>query len=429
MKHLREYIRQILLESISLDVDVGDVILTGRFKNKRTIVKKIGKDKHGHPTINGKSILKFKIEKQLPVKKRSAKTRKELNEAMVDPASAATRMAMWSSYYGDVDVPDGIELDFVMYDIEGAKQTLENEIDSVMENYDPNEGMRDDYIADYTFDIINQSIIENIMAVLRVRTPGRYGPCNKAWEVIRSAAEPGYGPTIYDAVMSIAPNGLTSDRSSVSSQAQSVWKFYADNRDDVEKQYLDDEEIEITYKETDDCLLNGHRSADAIKKAMKDLFMDWFVNNYQEWYEFGKVMDNGEWETLDPDEILNDIEVMARASKEAQDIAIDEIEEDYGESYEDIIQTIREEWYEEKVEAEHSGSFFDDYPPGGDDAGYELNLSYNTDSSMGAFEQMSDNHYSFIELSKEKELDFDLIEEFAGEGPGLLVRDFFSQKY
>ena len=77
MKYLRQYIRQILLESIPLDVKVGDVILTGRFKNKRTVVKKIGKDKYGHPTINGKSILKFKIEKLLPMKKRSAQTREE----------------------------------------------------------------------------------------------------------------------------------------------------------------------------------------------------------------------------------------------------------------------------------------------------------------------------------------------------------------
>lgn len=80
MKNLRQYIRQMLLESIPVDVKVGDVILTGKFKNKRTIVKSIGKDKYGHPTINGKTILKFKIEKQLPVKKRSAKTRQNLKK-------------------------------------------------------------------------------------------------------------------------------------------------------------------------------------------------------------------------------------------------------------------------------------------------------------------------------------------------------------
>jgi hypothetical protein len=80
MKHLRQYIRNLILESIPVNVKVGDIILTGKFKNKRTIVKSIGKDEYGHPTINGKTILKFKIEKQLPIKKRSAMTRQELKK-------------------------------------------------------------------------------------------------------------------------------------------------------------------------------------------------------------------------------------------------------------------------------------------------------------------------------------------------------------
>jgi hypothetical protein len=80
MKHLRQYIRKILLESIPVDVEVGDIILTGKFKNKRQVVKTIGKDQHGQPTINGKTILKFKIEKFLPKKKWSAKSREELEE-------------------------------------------------------------------------------------------------------------------------------------------------------------------------------------------------------------------------------------------------------------------------------------------------------------------------------------------------------------
>jgi (p)ppGpp synthase/HD superfamily hydrolase len=82
MKKLRQVIQQILLESLPLDVKVGDVILVGRFKNKRKIVKSIGKDKYGQPTINGKSILKFKIEKLMPKKKWSAKSREELKESM-----------------------------------------------------------------------------------------------------------------------------------------------------------------------------------------------------------------------------------------------------------------------------------------------------------------------------------------------------------
>ena len=49
-----------LNEDISIDVEVGDTIMTGRFKNKRTVVKTIGKDEHGMPTINGKKVVIFR---------------------------------------------------------------------------------------------------------------------------------------------------------------------------------------------------------------------------------------------------------------------------------------------------------------------------------------------------------------------------------
>ena len=62
-------------EAISLDISVGDVILGGKYKNKRMVVKDIGEDELGQPTINGKSILKFRIEKHLPDEKKSKKTK------------------------------------------------------------------------------------------------------------------------------------------------------------------------------------------------------------------------------------------------------------------------------------------------------------------------------------------------------------------
>ena len=37
-------LRKIIREALKIDVQKGDVILTGRFKNKRTVVKDIGKD-------------------------------------------------------------------------------------------------------------------------------------------------------------------------------------------------------------------------------------------------------------------------------------------------------------------------------------------------------------------------------------------------
>ena len=77
---LKLQIRNILREAITLDIEPGDVILTGRFKNKRHVVWDIGEDELGQPTINGRSILKFKIEKKLPAEKWSKKSREGLKE-------------------------------------------------------------------------------------------------------------------------------------------------------------------------------------------------------------------------------------------------------------------------------------------------------------------------------------------------------------
>ena len=63
-----------LQEAIELDIDIGDVVLGGKYKNKRVEVKEIGTDDIGQPTINGKTLLKFRIEKQLPDNKKSKKT-------------------------------------------------------------------------------------------------------------------------------------------------------------------------------------------------------------------------------------------------------------------------------------------------------------------------------------------------------------------
>lgn len=48
-------------KGIFIPIEIGDVILTGRFKNKKTIVKSIGVDEYGIPTINGKRALNFRI--------------------------------------------------------------------------------------------------------------------------------------------------------------------------------------------------------------------------------------------------------------------------------------------------------------------------------------------------------------------------------
>jgi len=74
MKLLLENWQKYLKENIDLDIKVGDVLLGGRYKNKRIVVKEIGIDELGQPTVNGKPILKFRIEKHLPDEKKSKKT-------------------------------------------------------------------------------------------------------------------------------------------------------------------------------------------------------------------------------------------------------------------------------------------------------------------------------------------------------------------
>ena len=66
---------------MELDLEVGDVILTGKFKNKRKVVKSFGKDDLGQPTINGVKALTFRIEKLMPKDKWSKKSKEALEFA------------------------------------------------------------------------------------------------------------------------------------------------------------------------------------------------------------------------------------------------------------------------------------------------------------------------------------------------------------
>lgn len=52
---------QLLNEDINIPINIGDEILTGRFKNKRMIVKTIETNDKGDITINGKPFLRFRI--------------------------------------------------------------------------------------------------------------------------------------------------------------------------------------------------------------------------------------------------------------------------------------------------------------------------------------------------------------------------------
>jgi hypothetical protein len=64
LKGLKECIN----EEIKLNVNIGDTLLMGKFKNKKVVVKSIGKDEWGMPTINGKKAVTFRIPKKEQLK-------------------------------------------------------------------------------------------------------------------------------------------------------------------------------------------------------------------------------------------------------------------------------------------------------------------------------------------------------------------------
>lgn len=61
---ITEQQRKSVNEMIKLDIKVGDTLMGGKFKNKKVVVKTIGKNDKGDITINGKPLLRFRILKE-----------------------------------------------------------------------------------------------------------------------------------------------------------------------------------------------------------------------------------------------------------------------------------------------------------------------------------------------------------------------------
>lgn len=76
-----------LREAITIPVEIGDTILTGKFKNKRTVVKTIGYDEYGLPVINGKKTVTFrtvpKVTPDEPIIKDESKMKKSELQSMI----------------------------------------------------------------------------------------------------------------------------------------------------------------------------------------------------------------------------------------------------------------------------------------------------------------------------------------------------------
>ncbi len=60
--------------AVTIDLEVGDVVMTGRYKNTRTVVKELGTDELGMPLVNNQKLLAIRIEKLLPKHMWSSKT-------------------------------------------------------------------------------------------------------------------------------------------------------------------------------------------------------------------------------------------------------------------------------------------------------------------------------------------------------------------
>ena len=92
---LNEIKKKSLVEDINIPINVGDTVLGGKFKNKRIVVKSIGKNEKGEITINDKPLLKYRLVDE------GKKTPKYQE---MDPTLAAPQ-----GYESPIDVQDELE--------------------------------------------------------------------------------------------------------------------------------------------------------------------------------------------------------------------------------------------------------------------------------------------------------------------------------
>lgn len=293
-----------------------------------------------------------------------------LLEAMIQPSNVEFRYAIWTDWADTGEKIDSYEdLNFVMYDLEEAKGIFREE--------------QEDSIGSDEITNIQNAIELSTKAIIRVSTPEE-GTCNNAWQVTRAAAIDGLGPTLYDLVMAISP-GLMADRESVSKDARKVWKFYANNRPDVYKKFLDPKGFDITSFTDDDCTTHGqriHHIALASTSIAKTWLDDYAPELHELWKEeldsqgFQMHFNSGE------DYYSRMMYFLERIGKSEEASEIDQ------ESF--------EEFYEE----EQWRNLFD-YNEGEIAAHEPLNISYESgrESNEDAFYGMQDNHAEYLEYT------------------------------
>jgi len=130
---------------IQIPIEIGDIIRVGKFKNKRITVKNITWDEYGLPQVNGKGIMKIRIEKLMPPKetKQENNNMKKINESidyesliddfLTNPGKKQV-FKKGSSEYSDLEkLEDSISFD--RFENSLMKSGLELEYDDVNDAY------------------------------------------------------------------------------------------------------------------------------------------------------------------------------------------------------------------------------------------------------------------------------------------------------
>jgi len=131
------------------------------------------------------------------------------------------------------ELPEGVVV--AVHEIGGERVWIQYEIEG---EQNPDEGAK-------------KSPIQGRVSIMTTAAP-----CGDAWMVSSARADDGWGPLLYDVAIEWASwkaGGLIPDRRTVSKEARKVWKYYLNNRSDVESHQLDDLKNTLTPDDEDNC--------------------------------------------------------------------------------------------------------------------------------------------------------------------------------
>lgn len=99
---------------ITLDIDKGDTLLGGKFKNSPLTVEEFGTDENGQPTVNDKKLLSMRIKKQMPGGGSSSTERVPNggNASPEVPAGSAASVFKQANWWEDTREIGGKAIDF-----------------------------------------------------------------------------------------------------------------------------------------------------------------------------------------------------------------------------------------------------------------------------------------------------------------------------